>query len=313
MALTPERVQELYEMYKELKERILEIDNKYSLQYVEIDFDMPESLNLQKLVYTPKTDEELMELADKEVAAAVIAKQRSLDVNYATKLKNLSAQRQQRSQSVMSALKKLDDELQQTLEKYQKQIIDNGLYFSNTITKYTTLANSQYDADKSAINSKYVTDLTNFTAREKDAEELYKQSCELLESEKQARLDNAYQKLLISEEKTKTNIEKYNNSLEEKERKYQFQRAKAYESARRAEYNRAFTATKLYAELGEVGYRNRVIMEKYTVCQQYFMPLRRSEANSVLSFDGFLITHLDIYYDAFVEWVNYALLPDNPS
>ena len=66
---------------------------------------------------------------------------------------------------------------------------------------------------------------------------------------------------------------------------------------------------KLYAQLGETGLRQLVTREKYAVCQDAFFPLRREEAQAILTFDSFLRSHLGVYYDSFVAWINTTLLP----
>ncbi|MCH5160049.1 MAG: hypothetical protein J1F66_04285 [Clostridiales bacterium] len=310
-SITQERLKELLEIYAKLKEEIIEIDNKYSLTYVEPEIVLPDSLNLQKMTYTPKSVEELNELAEQYVAAAIISKQRGLDSNYSTKLKTLGRKRTEAARDLTEKLKKADNDYAEALEKLQKKLINNGLLFSTTASKYRETALADYANQKNECNLSYTQDLSAIDTEENDLEAVYKESCEKLEEEKQALITKRYQVLVEAEEKAKTNVDKYNNGIEEKEQRYQYTRAKFIESMRRAERDRVLTMTKLYLQLGEVSYRDRMLREKYSAAQDAFWPLRRNEANVLLSYDSFLNFHLESYYSTFVDWVNTSLLEPN--
>ena len=90
MALSKERVNELIEIYNGLKARIFRIEEQYSLDFVEPELDMPDSLNLTKLTYQPKSEKELKVLAQQQASATIVSKQASLDKNYNAKLKSLT-------------------------------------------------------------------------------------------------------------------------------------------------------------------------------------------------------------------------------
>ena len=309
MAISTERMYELIDLYAALKVRVLKIDEKYSLDYVEPDLDLPDSLNLQKLEFTPKTEEELRALAEQSVAATFLSKQASIDKAYATKLNSVASKLALNDNSAATQLDKLVAQYEQNCDVVKKKAMRNGLVFSNVTDKYLSLeleSHTKRVLDKTAeFNRKSEV----IMQEQSDAENAYQQSREALEQEKQARIVAAYQKLLDAQEKERLSIEKYNNGLEEKEQKYQASRARTYEAARRAAYNRAFNNAKLYAEMGETGFRQLIMREKYYVCQDAFFPLRREEAQAILTFDSFLQSHLAIYYDSFVAWINTTLLP----
>ena len=307
--ITNERLQELIQIYDGLKARIMLVDEKYSLEFVEPRLDMPDSLNLIKLTYTPKTEEELTELATQQVAATIISKQATLDKNYNTKLKSLALKIQSTQQSTNKKLVSAQDALDIELKNIHNRLVNNGLIFSTIKEKYENQAQQDFKAKSSQINTDSNNELALINKQMSDAETLYKQNRNSLEQEKAARITQIYQKLLEEEEKLARSIEKYNTGLEEKEQKYQASRARAYESARRAAYTRAYNNSKLFLQMGETGYRRTVEKEKYAVSQDVFFPLHRNEAQAILSMDSFLVAHLGTYYDAFVDWVNMTLLP----
>lgn len=307
--LTAERIAQLLELYSNLKKRVLTIDEKYSLDYIPPQIELPESLNLIKLEYNPKTDEELHELAELEVQASLIAKQRSIDNDYTKTIKQLAADRSKLHERYSQKLAQMTVEYREECDTIRRKVINNGLLFSTVLTKYLNKALNDYTqrTEKNAENE--FAESAIIDQEELDAENIFQASCDSLEVEKQAMLENAYQKLVEAEEKLKRDVETYNNRLEEKEQNYRASRERTLLSARNAEFYRAREATKIFEEMGEVGFRALISREKYAICKEEFTPLRKNEAQFLLEVDSFLIAHLGVYYSSFTDWVDTSLIP----
>ena len=303
-----QHVQELAERYAQLKVRVMDVDDKYSIEFVEPKLDMPDSLNLQKLEYTPKTDEELEVMAEEAVAAIIISKQRAIERSYSSKLKSLNVKSDKLTLTLSKAVSSTSEDYAKKKEAVRLKLINNGLVFSTVGNKYNTLLSEEHSSSIKKIVDYGERERGLINQEQKNAEEVYNESCVSLDKERQARIAEKIQKLKEAEENLRLSIEKYNNSLEEKEQKYQASRAKAYENARRAAYNRAYNNAKLYLEMGESGYRRLVQQEKYAVCQDFFYPMSKEDAKTILSFDSFLRNHLGTYYDTLVDWINHTLI-----
>lgn len=310
-SITQERLRELLEIYAKMKVDIIQIDEKYRLTYKEPEIDIPDSLNLEKMTYTPKSEEELRDLAEQYCAPTILSKQRSLDSSYATKLKSLTRKRSDVMRELTDELKKADEDYAVALEKLRVKLTNNGLLFSTTASGCREAALADYTNQKAECNKNYSQDISAIVDEENDLEAVYNESSSQLEQEKQAMIEKRYQALLEAEQKSKVNVDKYNNGIEEKEQRFQMTRAKFIESMRRAERDRVLAMTKLYLQLGEISYRDRMLREKYAKAQDYFWPLRRNEAQALLGYDSFLAVHLESYYSTFVDWVNNALLLPN--
>ena len=309
--ITQERMKELLEIYSKMKVKIIEIDNKYSLDYHEPEIVLPDSLNLEKMKYTPKSEAELKELAEQYVSPTVLSKQRTLDTSFTTKIKALGRKRTELSRNLYENLKKIDEDYADDLAKVERKLINNGLLFSTTASTLRSSALADYNSKKYDANSSYAEDLSALDTEGRDLDYVYSSSFAKLEEEKQALIDKRYQALLEAEEKERARVDKYNNSIEEKEQRYQYTRAKFIETMRRAERDRVLTMTKLYMQLGDVTYRDRMIREKYAAAQDAFWPLRRHEANALVTYDSFLSMHLETYYSTFLNWINTSLLEAN--
>lgn len=310
--ITQERLTQLLEIYAKMKADIILIDEKYSLTYKEPEIDIPDSLNLEKMPYNPKSEEELRSLAEAYCAPTIISKQRSLDSSYMTKSKALVRKRSEALRTATDKYVKSEQEYNQELEKLRVKLTNHGLLYSTTATKSRKRALSDYGKRDMYIREDYNKDLQEIDVEEQDLESVYSDACLKLEEEGKVLEERRYQALCEIELKNKTSIDKYNNSIEEKEQRFQMSRAKFIESMRRSERDRVLDMTKLYLQLGEVSYRDRMLREKYAKAQDYFWPLRRNEAHALLGYDSFLVVHLESYYSAFVDWVNtYLLLPNN--
>ena len=93
MSVTAERTRELLAMYQGLKDTILDIDKKYSLNYQEPELNLPPTLDLQPLEYIPKTESELMALATADVTPNHQNKVRSFEQNYLRTKQGLEAKK----------------------------------------------------------------------------------------------------------------------------------------------------------------------------------------------------------------------------
>lgn len=309
MAITVEHLIELQKLYDQLKERILLIEKKYSLDVQEPTLDLPERLNLEKLTYEPKTEQVLLALAEQKVGATILSKQASLNKNYSDKLKSISTKKDQLQLKYSTLFNNMATGFSDQLDDIKRKVINHGLIFSTVADKYRNQAQSAYKASMAAQTQQYNSELAIINNEQTATSEAYNQSLTALEQERQSRIDYAYTQLVEAEQKQQESIEKYNNSLEEKEQKYQASRAKAYEAARKTEENRVYKLVEMYAKIGATAYVQMVEKEKYSTTQDVMYPLSRDDAKLMLTFDSFLKTHLGSYYSTLVSWINTTLLP----
>ena len=306
--ITYERMQELMTLYNNLKVKVEAVDRKYSLDYREPMLDMPESLNLPKLTFTPKTEEQLTLLANQQADATYIAKQRQLDVNRAQSLQNISQKYSELDTELETKSQALLTDYNAACDKLKIKLINNGLMYSTVNSRATQQARADYDQAVRNLNADNANKREQIDDRLDSVEAVYVEACNSLEQEKQATVVKAYNKLVDTENKEKQSVDKYNAKLDEKEVKYQASRARAIEYAWEAEYDRAFAAIKLYQQMGATGFADMKAQEKLNLCKQEFMPLRRNEAETLRTVDSFLQSHLGSYYSTFVDWINYALI-----
>ena len=135
MSVTPERAQELLELYQQLKNTILDIDQKYSLNYHEPELELPPTLGLQPLEYVPKTEQELRALAAADVSPNHTTKVRTFEQSYLRQKQALEGKRFRLSESSRKKLAELLEKYTQGIKQLRRRMINNGLIFSSVVNQ----------------------------------------------------------------------------------------------------------------------------------------------------------------------------------
>lgn len=304
MSVSNERLQELAELIAALKKKVLFIDNKYSTDYVEPQLNLPDSLNLEHLTFTPKTDAELTAIAEQQVAASYLAKKRAIDASYASGTATNDKSQSQLVATHEEKLAKLLTDYTDGWKSTYRRLVNNGLLFSSVVTTAQQRALDEYNAAVTEENNAYQTDLTALTNAKTALTNKYNAQISSLDSEKAANIATALEELKTKQNKEKLAIDKYNTSLDEREVKYQASKARTEEYARQAEYDRALQASKLTVELGETGLIEQKQSEKFTCCKFELVGLTKEEALIVVDSDSFFSEHLGSKFTTLKAWIN---------
>lgn len=299
-----ERLSELLVIYNNLKARIMVVDDKYSLQFHEPQLDLPESLGLVKMVYTPKTDAELTGQAAVQAEAEYSSKRRQIDASYASSCRGISTKRANLVETVRKKNAAYLADYNSSCDSLLKRLIDNGLLFSTVKERAQQEELDKYNAKVDELNLSAEAQSNTYDSEQNNVNAGYEKQCADLEIEKNKKIEIYFNKLKTAQEKEKREVFRYNAQVDEKEAKYKASREKALEAARKTEYDRIYKMSKIYAEFGEAGVAARVRYEKLMLTEQTFLPLNKEECNAIMSYDGFLRSHLGNYYDSLVDWVN---------
>lgn len=304
MSITSERAQELLALYAQLKVTILEIDHKYSLDYYEPKLEFPPTLGLEPLEYVAKTEQELTAIASDYASPAYQTKLRVFEQSYLRSKQTLDTKKLTLAENLRKKLVELLDKYNVNVANLRRKLINNGLIFSSVVTTKNQQALDDYNSQVEEANVHYQSLQTQVDEQLTDLQNRHEKGNQALQTEYQANVDKFYQQLCEDEQKEKERITKYNQSIEEKEVKYQASCQRALEYARQAEYTRSIKAAQLYAEIGATGMDAQKQTEKYNYCKQFFTDWNREEALLVIQSDSFLTAHLGSYYTSLIDWVN---------
>ncbi len=305
MAISQDRYQQLAAEFAPVKTQVEAVDRKYSLDYNEPLLDMPQSLDLPRLEFTPKTERELREEADLQVKPRYLERLLALNKSYSADVNKTERALLNAEESARKALAKLAADFNTDAETIRSKLIDAGLLYSSALSRITEQRRTQYQADVDNANASADAERNVITKQREVLDLNYNNSVAELEEERNARAQTAYNSLKTKDDAEKIRTEKYNNGLEEKEQKYLYSRARAYEYARQAEYDRAFEARRLRNEIGAAGYEEAIITEKYGILTRYVSALgNREEALAVVQGDNFCRLHLKEYYNTLIDYIN---------
>lgn len=305
MAINSDRLAYLRAEFDKVKAQIDQIDRKYSLDYNEPLMDMPASLDLERLTFTPKSEQQLRMLANEQVYASYLEAMRRLDTGLSSDKIRIEQKLHSIEKNARTQQYKLLTVFNAQVAKMRKRLTDNGILFSTLITTQTEKYRKEYDAGLAESNTQADSERVAVQAQLTSVEEEYAAAKQGVENERNAKAQAVYNKLAQSQADEQERIDKYNTQLDEKEKKYLVTRAKALEQARQAEYNRSFAAKKLYQQMGATGYEETMLWEKYNVFVKHFANFtKREEALVLIQGDSYVRNHLQQYYSTLVDWVN---------
>ncbi len=307
--ITDERKAELQADYAELKKTIAAIDNKYSLAYIEVEMDFPPTLGLQHIEFVPKSQAELVELAEKAVAPKYVEKMRNLEKSYQASKLNLQHQIEKAELARDIKITEIGEKYGDIQNETYWKMCNNGLRFSTVYENFNNMCMSDFHDESQEYKIQANAEIDLLQQKAQALDENYQKNVASLEEQKT--IEKVFKTLDMQEKQKKRmeSVQRYNQSLDEKEIKYQASCKRALQAAIQAEYERGLQAAKLYAELGESGVHQQIISEKLVSCRTTFRLFTRSEAHYVLELDSFVQTNLESSYSAFMEWVN-TVLPD---
>lgn len=307
MSMTDQRKTELVSLYDELKQDVLDIEQKYSLTFHKIDLKFPDSLGLPKMQYVAPDDEAIVSLAEQEVAPKYLEKQRNAEKSFESKKATAEKQLAQLAESNRQKLAALASQYAQTLKELFHKLTDNGLFVSSVRIDAEREAELDYQRDVQEQTLSYDAEKTAFDEQNEAVQKAHESNLAALENQRMAEIAVAVQDLKQKEANKKKEVEKYNASVDEKETKYVASCKRYAEYAQQAENERALAAARLYAELGESGVELQKKSEMLNRCKTVMWSLTKEEGQFVLSLDSFLMSHLGDYYSSLQDWVNTQL------
>lgn len=307
--ISQQRMQELLQLYQQLKLKVLRVNEKYSVNYVEPQLDFSPSLNLQPLDFTPLTPEQIVQQARVELDGWYANEQLKLAKTRDNKYASFLAKRDKIDENYRQISVKLATDYNEKWHKLRKLLIDNGLIYSSISDDKQTENTAQYNADVTRVTADRDGEKAIVNGEISQLQTNYQQWLQRLESQYQSKLSDKVSQLTSKQQTKQQAVQKYNNSLTEKEQKYQMTCKRALQYARQQESARALTAGQLFATLGAIGFEENLQNEKLMVVKTELMPLRRNEALTLAQIDGFLQTELGYCYDALITWIN-GYLPE---
>lgn len=288
---------------EELKDKIKNIDDKYKL---DLTFDSTKddiSLNLERQKYSRPSDEEIRKQAEDSLKSYEDKEQKGIENEYAAGNRKLDEESQKLGGDFESQSKKIEQTYENAKESNKNTFIRRGLSRSSIMQENLKNLDESKNAAQDTLAKELKQNLEKITI-ERDLLETQKQSA--LESFNIAyavKLSEKINKLTESAKQAEDAVAKYNNQLEEKEKKF----ALSQQEHNIKQDNQKVKDNKFVLdyinEYGRVGLDWLIAKEKFTAAKDSIKGLSKEQALAQIERDGYRDILGDSVYKSLINYV----------
>lgn len=288
---------------EELKDKIKNIDDKYKL---DLTFDSTKddiSLNLERQKYSRPSDEEIRKQAEDSLKSYEDKEQKGIENEYAAGNRKLDEESQKLGGDFEAQSKKIEQTYENAKESNKNTFIRRGLSRSSIMQENLKNLDESKNAAQDTLAKELKQNLEKITI-ERDLLETQKQSA--LESFNIAyavKLSEKINKLTESAKQAEDAVAKYNNQLEEKEKKF----ALSQQEHNIKQDNQKLKDNKFVIdyinEYGRVGLDWLIAKEKLTAAKDSIKGLSKEQALAQIERDGYRDILGDSVYKSLINYV----------
>ena len=288
---------------EELKDKIKNIDDKHKL---DLTFDSTKddiSLNLERQKYSRPSDEDIRKQAEDSLKSYEDKEQKGIENEYAAGNRKLDEESQKLGGDFESQSKKIEQTYENAKESNKNTFIRRGLSRSSIMQENLKNLDERKNAAQDTLAKELKQNLEKITI-ERDLLETQKQSA--LESFNIAyavKLSEKINKLTESAKQAEDAVAKYNNQLEEKEKKF----ALSQQEHNIKQDNQKLKDNKFVLdyinEYGRVGLDWLIAKEKLTAAKDSIKGLSKEQALAQIERDGYRDILGDSVYKSLINYV----------
>lgn len=288
---------------EELKDKIKNIDDKYKL---DLTFDSTKddiSLNLERQKYSRPSDEDIRKQAEDSLKSYEDKEQKGIENEYAAGNRKLDEESQKLGGDFESQSKKIEQTYENAKESNKNTFIRRGLSRSSIMQENLKNLDESKNAAQDTLAKELKQNFEKITI-ERDLLETQKQSA--LESFNIAyavKLSEKINKLTESAKQAEDAVAKYNNQLEEKEKKF----ALSQQEHNIKQDNQKLKDNKFVLdyinEYGRVGLDWLIAKEKLTAAKDSIKGLSKEQALAQIERDGYRDILGDSVYKSLINYV----------
>lgn len=191
---------------------------KTSLSKLKQEYDsVGDESVLQKMEYTPLTEEEIVEKASKNVDEKYGLKFNDLDLETEKKLKNLEEQASSISNSAKSQKQKIEELYKDAEEKVEQSAIKRGISRSSIVQEQLKDLDVEKISDLLSVDNAVASSLKENSNKIKELESDYLNAVNKLNVEKAIEISEKIEELTEKQNKKLDEVLKYNNTVTRQE------------------------------------------------------------------------------------------------
>lgn len=284
----------------ELMQQFLRVDKRYSINPNEEPFfDMPTSLNLEKLVYVQPTAEEIAAAAQAKLIIDYNQSKSKIEETYEKTMDKIALSRTKAQDDALVDKQAVDAKLEERRTEIADDMLKQGLARSSVFAEMIASAEQSAASQKDDIDARLQLTLGQLTQEEADAL--------AVKTAAVASLDEVYQDQLAAEIAEMTqqaqdeanDVAKYNNTVEEDEANYKKSWTTSYIQAQQSH---AETAMKLQGIAIDQGYeviQQYIYQDKATFTKDYYLGFDAQQA-----YDSFVAVSAEFTEQLSTEYFN---------
>lgn len=288
---------------EELKDKIKNIDDKYKL---DLTFDSTKddiSLNLERQKYSRPSDEEIRKQAEDSLKSYEDKEQKGIENEYAAGNRKLDEESQKLGGDFESQSKKIEQTYENAKESNKNTFIRRGLSRSSIMQENLKNLDESKNAAQDTLAKELKQNLEKITI-ERDLLETQKQSAlESFNISYAVKLSEKINKLTESAKQAEDAVSKYNNQLEEKEKKF----ALSQQEHNIKQDNQKLKDNKFVLdyinEYGRVGLDWLIAKEKLTAAKDSIKGLSKEQALAQIERDGYRDILGDSVYKSLINYI----------
>ena len=294
------------EAEKAVTDRLAELDREYRESLPEepepdIDALFPESLGLEKVEYTPATDEELAQRAQAGVDYEKSAEKKDLEHKFGVAEQGLGDRAEEAEKDLETKYRELGELYEELRKQTDNDAIKRGVARSSIRSSAQDQLSSEKAGAERASKAEYDSEMTQI-GRELDALRQEQDAAfEELDLKYAAELEERIAELKEERDKTARKYAEYNNSVEEAERKYALQReddiADFLAEREKERLEREERQRREEAEFGYQGAKQENYLKRYDIALDFYSSLSPDIAADALAASPSMKYYLGNYYD----------------
>ena len=268
----------------DLLKQYLRIDKRYSINPVEEPFfDVPASLDLDKMEYTPPTSEEIEAQARENLAASYSEKKLKEELSYQKAVNDAEIKKQQIAAVLEADKQKTDADFEAEKAALKLKLINSGLSRSSVFDNAVLSIDASCQEQKQLLEQQAQSEINAVDAEVLKAEEEKNSAIANIEQVFLLDLEAEKAKLTDDVAKKQEEVLKYNNTVDEKQATYKRTWNSAYIAAQKQHTESATALQDVAVNQGYEIIQNYIFDDKTLFTKDYFLNFTPQEAVNALA------------------------------
>lgn len=261
----------------------------------------PSSLGLEKIEYTPESDESIASRADAEITAEKTKETNKVADKYDSAISELDEEKADTAENRAVKEKEIAELYAQLKKNQQNDSIKKGVARGSIMSSLLQQLESGEQVNKTEVARAYYQAIDDIDKTITSLNLQKDTALNELDLKYAAKLEKEIAELKAERDKTVASYTKYNNNVEEKERKYAQSReedvAKYLEQQKQDRLQKQKEQREYEAKYGYSGEKLQNYSQRYNVAYEFYMSLDGDIAADALAASPTMKFYLGNYYD----------------